>query len=87
MIRTPTALAVGVSSNNRRCVVLRQKYHCLILAAALTALVGNGCRAQDTGDDVRIYYSAIEDGDYYEGWALQLQEQAAAHGEIGRAHV
>ena len=61
-------------------MVLRQKYHCLILAAALTALVGNGCRAQDTGDDVRIYYSAIEDGDYYEGWALQLQEQAAAHG-------
>ena len=61
-------------------MVLRQKYHCLILAAALTALVGNGCRAQDTGDGVRIYYSAIEDGDYYEGWALQLQEQAAAHG-------
>lgn len=27
-----------------------------------------------------MYYSAIEDGDYYEGWAAQLQEQAAAQG-------
>ncbi|MDE7183965.1 MAG: sugar ABC transporter substrate-binding protein, partial [Lachnospiraceae bacterium] len=59
---------------------MRQKYHCLILAAAVAALVGNGCQSQDTGGSTRIYYSAIEDGDYYEGWAGQLQEHAAAQG-------
>lgn len=61
---------------------MRQKYRCLILAAAVSALIGNGCQSQDTGGNTRIYYSAIEDGDYYEGWANKLQEQAAAYNNV-----
>jgi len=52
----------------------------MILAAAVMVLIGSGCQAKATGGSAQMYYSAIEDGDYYEGWAAQLQEQAAAQG-------
>ena len=51
-----------------------------ILAAAVMVLISSGCQAKATGGSAQMYYSAIEDGDYYEGWAAQLQEQAAAQG-------
>jgi inositol transport system substrate-binding protein len=52
----------------------------MILAAAVMVLISSGCQAKATGGSAQMYYSAIEDGDYYEGWAAQLQEQAAAQG-------
>lgn len=57
-----------------------QRKHMLVLAAAVIAVLAGGCQKNDTVAGRRIYYSAIEDGDYYEKWAAQLQEQAAAQG-------
>lgn len=59
---------------------MAQRRQRMILAAAVMVLVGSGCQAKATGGSAQMYYSAIEDGDYYEGWAAQLQEQAAAQG-------
>ena len=33
-----------------------------------------------SGNTIKIFYAAIEDGDYYEGWAEQLQQQAKSYG-------
>lgn len=58
---------------------------CLAVAAVLLS----GCQEKSAAkENVSIYYSAIESGDYYEGWASQLQEQAAKLGasfEVGYA--
>ena len=59
---------------------MAQRRQRMILAAAVMVLIGSGCQAKATGGSAQMYYSAIEDGDYYEGWAAQLQEQAAAQG-------
>ena len=57
-----------------------QRKHMLVLTAAVIAVLAGGCQKNDTDAGKKIYYSAIEDGDYYEKWAAQLQEQAAAQG-------
>lgn len=59
---------------------MAQRRQRMILAAAVMVLIGSGCQAKATGGSAQMYYSAIEDGDYYEGWTAQLQEQAAAQG-------
>ena len=59
---------------------MAQRRQRMILAAAVMVLISSGCQAKATGGSAQMYYSAIEDGDYYEGWAAQLQEQAAALG-------
>ena len=59
---------------------MAQRRQRMILAAAVMVLISSGCQAKATGGSAQMYYSAIDDGDYYEGWAAQLQEQAAAQG-------
>lgn len=59
---------------------MAQKRRGVILAAVVLILFGSGCQSKDSNGSTKIYYSAIEDGDYYEGWASQLQEQAVAQG-------
>lgn len=59
---------------------MTQKKRGVILMAVVLALFGGGCRSKDSNGSIKIYYSAIEDGDYYEEWASQLQEQTVAHG-------
>lgn len=59
---------------------MMQKKRGVILAVVIFALFGGGCQSKDSNSSIKIYYSAIEDGDYYEGWASQLQEQAVAQG-------
>ena len=59
---------------------MAQRRQRMILAAAVMVLISSGCQAKATGGSAQMYYSAIEDGDYYEGWAAQLQEQAATQG-------
>lgn len=59
---------------------MAQRRQRMILATAVMVLISSGCQAKATGGSAQMYYSAIEDGDYYEGWAAQLQEQAAAQG-------
>ena len=59
---------------------MAQRRQRMILAAAVMVLISSGCQAKATGGSAKIYYSAIEDGDFYEGLAAQLQEQAAAQG-------
>lgn len=52
------------------------------LAAVLLAAMVSGCGKGDLADGkaVKMYYSATESGDYYEGWAEQLKDRAAACG-------
>lgn len=61
----------------------------LVLQASLVLSLG-GCQKNSAGggSGAKIYYTAIESGDYYEGWASQLQEQASKKGasfEVGYA--
>lgn len=60
---------------------MRKKISLIFLATIMLLLV-NGCRKEDAANDssVKIYYSAMESGDYYEGWANSLQEQAEKRG-------
>ena len=52
----------------------------LLLVIASVLLMG-GCQdKKQTGSNVKIYYTAVESGDYYEGWAEQLKDQAVACG-------
>lgn len=59
-----------------------RKISFILLTAAAIVLSAGGCQKKDTTDSsgVKIYYAAIESGTYYEGWASQLQEQAASYG-------
>ena len=52
------------------------------MAAAVSVLLTSGCQNKDQSGSsgTKIYYTAIESGDYYEGWANQLKEQAEAKG-------
>lgn len=54
----------------------------LILLTASIVLLAGGCQKNSAGGgkDAKIYYTAIESGDYYEGWASRLQEQASQKG-------
>ena len=64
----------------------RTRTLCIILAM-IALFSGCGKKEADRGS-VEIYYAAIESGDYYEGWASQLKEQAGVYGaefEVGYA--
>lgn len=58
---------------------MMQKRQGILLAAMMFVLLGSGCQSEKTNGNMKIYYSAIEDGDYYEGWASQLQECATLY--------
>ncbi len=60
----------------------KKKLGTVFLPVAAVVLLLGGCRERDaaTGNNAKIYYAAIESGDYYEGWASQLQEQAKKQG-------
>lgn len=49
---------------------------------AVAVLLTSGCQGgkQSGNGNTKIYYTTIESGDYYEGWASQLKEQAEADG-------
>lgn len=58
-----------------------KKAKAVFLAAGMAVMFISGCQNKSVSDgDVKIYYAAIESGDYYEGWASQLKEQAAKLG-------
>lgn len=61
----------------------------VIFAAGMAVMFISGCQKKNVSDDnINIYYAAIESGDYYEGWASQLEEQAHELGadfEVGYA--
>lgn len=60
---------------------MNKKTTALMLTAATAVLLAGGCQKEDkTGGSAKIYYAAIESGDYYEGWADQLREQAEKNG-------
>ncbi len=60
---------------------MKKKLRIICSAITIFALFC-GCQQKENtnGSNVKIYYAAIESGDYYEGWASQLQEQAASYG-------
>lgn len=66
-----------------------KKVKIVFLSMAIAAMSISGCQNKSTSDGgVKIYYAAIESGDYYEGWASQLGEQAGKLGasfEVGYA--
>lgn len=61
----------------------------LFSALALAVLLAGGCQKDEkSSGKAEIYYSAIESGDYYEGWANNLKGQAEKEGygfEVGYA--
>lgn len=61
-------------------MIMKRRNGAVFLAAAMLVLFGNGCGSSDTAGSTKIYYTAIESGDYYEGWASRLEEQASAQG-------
>lgn len=64
-------------------IIMGKKISLVLLTAAAVVLFTNGCQKKDTaGGSAKIYYAAIESGTYYEGWAEQLQEQAASYGSV-----
>ena len=45
---------------------MKQKNRSVLLAAAMLVLFGNGCGDSDlAAGSTKIYYTAIESGDYY----------------------
>lgn len=67
---------------------MKKKTQILCVITAMIVLF-SGCGEKEAdGGSVKIYYAAIESGDYYEGWASQLKEQANINGsefEVGYA--
>lgn len=61
---------------------IKRKYRLPMLLTVFISIWLSGCGNENqTGNsNTKIYYTAIESGSYYEGWASQLQEQAAAYG-------
>ena len=61
---------------------MKKRLVAVFLSMAMVVSILGGCQKKDAADggDVKIYYAAIESGDYYEGWASQLQEQAKKQG-------
>lgn len=70
-------------------VAMIKKAKTVFLSMAIAAMSISGCQNKSTSDGgTKIYYAAIESGDYYEGWASQLGEQAGKLGasfEVGYA--
>ena len=61
---------------------MKKKLGAVFLSMAMVVSLLSGCQKKNAADSdgVKIYYAAIESGDYYEGWASQLQEQAKKQG-------
>lgn len=60
---------------------MKRKNGVILLAAAMLVVFANGCGSGDMpAGGTKMYYTAIESGDYYEGWAGRLQEQAVSQG-------
>lgn len=61
---------------------MKRKARKVLLAGIIAVLLLSGCRKGNgaDGSGIKIYYAAIESGDYYEGWAKQLGEQAQKAG-------
>ncbi len=69
---------------------MRKGIMIMVGMAVIMASLTSGCQQKNHGGkgNGKIYYSAIESGDYYEGWAKQLKEQAEKIGyefEVGYA--
>lgn len=67
---------------------MKWKNGVIFLTAAMLVLFGNGCGGNTAAGGTKMYYTAIESGDYYEDWASRLQEQASKKGasfEVGYA--
>lgn len=62
--------------------VMKKRVIAVGLIGIMVALSVSGCQSKNVADseETNIYYAAIESGDYYEGWASQLQEQAEKAG-------
>lgn len=62
--------------------IMGKKSGTVFLTSAVIVSLISGCGKDDTAESgsKKIYYTAIESGDYYEGWAGQMQEQALRHG-------
>ncbi|RKI39673.1 hypothetical protein D7V86_15765 [bacterium D16-51] len=61
---------------------MKKRLAAVFLSMAVVVSILGGCGKKNAagGGGVKIYYAAIESGDYYEGWASQLQEQAEKSG-------
>lgn len=57
---------------------MRKRTNVVILAVTSLFLFTN-CGNAETAGGVKTYYTAMESGSYYEGWASQLEEQARVH--------
>lgn len=80
--------AIKPAEGGERAVMVRRTR--AIFGAVLTAVVFlSGCRDKRVSDgNIKLYYAAIESGDYYEQWASLLEGQAAKLGagfEVGYA--
>ena len=58
---------------------MKKKIRFIFSAITILAFL-SGCQKKEMNSSANIYYTAIESGTYYEGWANQLQEQAASYG-------
>lgn len=61
---------------------MSRKVNVGILILSMAVLFAGGCQKPNTAskENKKIYYAARESGDYYEGWAEQLAEQADKYG-------
>lgn len=61
---------------------MKKKVRAVWLVGVIVASLVSGCQREEVvnSGEANIYYAAIESGDYYEGWAKQLQEQAEKSG-------
>ena len=61
---------------------MRKRMGTVFWAVTMITLLTGGCQngGQTGSGNTKIYYTTIESGEYYEGWANQLKEQAAANG-------
>ena len=68
---------------------MMKKTKAVFMASVMAVMFLSGCQSKSVSNGrVNIYYAAIESGDYYEGWADQLKEQAQKQGadfEVGYA--
>ena len=79
---------VRIEKKSRQVQGMKKIARILCIVMAVTVLF-SGCGETEAEEgSVKIYYAAIESGDYYEGWANQLKEQADINGwefEVGYA--
>lgn len=67
---------------------MKKKIRMLCIVTAMIALFSGCGKKEADREGAKIYYAAIESGDYYEGWAKQLKDQAGVYGaefEVGYA--